>query len=140
MTTLGGATQTIENVPDTPLGRMYRQHINHIPNKDVDNLLDQYCADALLISSFTKKPLYYRGRDQFKQHMEGILGIKGLKTSIASWAETDDPQTLVIVEAIELETEDTPAKMRFANSWVLRGGKIAMHFAGMTQFPDGTVA
>ena len=31
-------------------------------------------------------------------------------------------------------------KMRFADSWVLRGGRIAIHFAGMTQYPDGSVA
>jgi hypothetical protein len=30
--------------------------------------------------------------------------------------------------------------MRFADSWVLRDGKIAVHFAGMTQYPDGAVA
>jgi hypothetical protein len=64
----------VANVPGTPLGRMYCQHIL---NKDFDNLLDQYCDDALLISSFTRKPLYYKGRDQIKQHMDSLLGVKG---------------------------------------------------------------
>ena len=140
MTDNNTAPSHVENVPDTPLGRMYRQHIQHILDKDIDSLLDQYCDDALLISSFTRKPLYYKGRDRIRQHMDGILGIKGLKTGIAFWAETDDPQTLMIVEAIELETDDGPAKMRFADSWVLRDGRIAIHFAGMTQYPDGAVA
>ena len=63
------------NVPDTPLGRMYRQHIGFIQNKDIESLLDQYTDDALLISSFQKKPLYYRGREQLREHMQGILDL-----------------------------------------------------------------
>ncbi len=128
------------NIPDTALGRMYREHIQHILDKDIDALLDQYTDDALLISSFMKEPLYYRGREELREHMQGILGIEGLDTDIAFWAETDDPQTLMIVEAITMTTADGEAKMRFADSWVLRDGRIAIHFAGMTQYPDGTVA
>ena len=128
------------NVPDTPLGRMYRQHIGFIQNKDIESLLDQYTDDALLISSFQKKPLYYRGREQLREHQQGILGIQGLETDIAFWAETDNPQTLMIVEAITMQTAGGEQKMRFADSWVLRDGKIAIHFAGMTQYPDGSVA
>ena len=119
---------------------MYRQHIEFIQRKDIESLLDQYTDDALLISSFTKKPLYYRGREQLREHQQGILGIQGLETDIAFWAETDNPQTLMIVEAITMQTADGEAKMRFADSWVLRDGKIAIHFAGMTQYPDGSVA
>ena len=131
----------MKNVPDTPLGRMYRDHIQHILDKDIESLLNQYTDDALLISSFTKKPLYYRGRDGVREHMQGILGIQGLDTEIAFWAETDDePQTVMIVEAITMKTQDGEQKMRFADSWVLRNGKIAIHFAGMTQYPDGTIA
>jgi ketosteroid isomerase-like protein len=130
----------MENVPDTPLGRMYRQHIQHILDKNIDALLDQYTDDALLISSFMKKPLYYRGRDQLREHMQGILGIEGLETEIVFWAETDDPQTLMITEQITMKTKDGEAHMRFADSWVLRDGKIAIHFAGMVQHPDGSLA
>jgi hypothetical protein len=32
------------------------------------------------------------------------------------------------------------ARMRFADSWVLRDGKIAIHFAGMVQHPDGSLS
>jgi ketosteroid isomerase-like protein len=130
----------MENVPDTPLGRMYREHIGHILDKNIDALLDQYTDDALLISSFQKTPLIYRGRDQLREHMQGILGIQGLETDIAFWAETEDPQTLMIVEAITMQTDQGEARMRFADSWVLRDGRIAIHFAGMTQYPDGSVA
>ena len=130
----------MENVPDTPLGRMYREHIALILKKDIEALLDQYTDDALLISSFTKEPQYYRGRKELREHMQGILGIQGLVSEIAFWAETEDPQTLMIVEKITMQTDDGEAHMRFADSWVLRNGKIAIHFAGMTQYPDGSVA
>jgi len=130
----------VKNVPDTILGQMYRAHIQHILDKDIEALLDQYTPDALLISSFTRQPLYYHGREGIREHMKGILGIQGLDTEIAFWAETDLPQTLMIVEAITMKTADGDSKMRFADSWVLREGKIAIHFAGMTQYPDGTVA
>jgi ketosteroid isomerase-like protein len=130
----------MENVPDTKLGRMYREHIQLILDKNIDALLDQYTDDCLLISSFMKNPLYYRGKVELREHMQGILGIEGLETDIAFWAETEDPETLMIVEAITMTAGGQVAKMRFADSWVLRDGKIAIHFAGMTQYPDGSVA
>jgi ketosteroid isomerase-like protein len=130
----------VKNVPDTPLGRMYREHIELILKKDIDGLLDQYTDDALLISSFSKKPIYYKGRDEIREHMQGILGIEGLETEIVLWAETEDPQTLMITEKITMQTAEGEANMRFADSWVLREGKIAIHFAGMVQYPDGSLA
>ncbi|WP_338875575.1 nuclear transport factor 2 family protein [Spirosoma sp. SC4-14] len=128
------------NVPDTPLGKMYREHIQLILDKNIEALLDQYTDDALLISSFMKKPIIYKGRDQIREHMQGILGIDGLETDIVFWGETDDPQTLMITEQITMTTKDGEANMRFADSWVLRDGKIAIHFAGMVQHPDGSLA
>lgn len=130
----------MKNVPDTPLGKMYREHIGFILGKDIESLLDQYTPDALLISSFMKKPAYYCGRDQLREHMQGILGIDGLETDIVFWAETEAPQTLMITEQITMKTEEGEAHMRFADSWVLRDGKIAIHFAGMVQHADGSLA
>ena len=126
--------------PNTALGKMYEEHIQLILNKDIDGLLNQYTEDALLISSFTKEPIYYKGHQELTEHFQGILGIQGLETDIAFWAETEDPQTLMIVEAIKMQTEDGEATMRFADSWVLRDGKIAIHFAGMVQYADGSLA
>ena len=130
----------MKNVPDTKLGKMYKSHIEMILNKNIDGLLKQYAKDAVLISSFEKKPLYFRGHKELRRHFEGILGIKGLETDIAFWAETEKPRTLMIVEAITMQTDQGQAKMRFADSWVLKNGKIVIHFAGMTQYPDGSVA
>jgi ketosteroid isomerase-like protein len=130
----------MNNVPDTALGRMYKEHIQLILNKDIEALLDQYTEDALLISSFMKEPRYYQGREQLKEHMQGILGIEGLETEIVFWAETENPQTLMVTEKIKLQTAEGEAKMRFADSWVLKDGKIAIHFAGMVQHPDGSLA
>ncbi len=130
----------MKNVPDTPLGRMYREHIQLILDKNIDALLDQYTDDCLLISSFMKKPLIYQGKDQLREHMLGILGIDGMESDIVFWGETESPQTLMITEQITMQTKDGASNMRFADSWVLRNGKIAIHFAGMVQYPDGSLA
>ncbi|NER37497.1 MAG: nuclear transport factor 2 family protein [Oscillatoria sp. SIO1A7] len=130
----------MKGVPDTALGKMYKEHIELILKKDIDGLLGQYAEDAVLISSFMKKPLYFKGHEELKEHFQGILGIEGLETDIAFWAETENPTTLMIVEAITMQTPQGEAKMRFADSWVIEDGKIKIHFAGMTQYPDGSVA
>lgn len=130
----------MKGVPETALGQMYREHIGHILEKDIEKLLDQYTEDCLLISSFSKAPQYYRGHEGVRKHMMGVLEIEDLDTEIAFWAETDNPSTLMIVEAINMRTAAGESKMRFADSWVLRDGRIAIHFAGMTQYPDGSVA
>jgi hypothetical protein len=129
-----------ENVPDTSLGRMYREHIALIKNKDIEGILNQYTPDALLISSFSddRKPKYFRGRDQLREHFQGILGLEDLNVEIAFWGETEN--TLMIVEAVEAVTAAGVSRMRFADSWVLENNRIAIHFAGMVQYPDGSIA
>lgn len=128
------------NVPDTKLGQMYRTHIQFILDKNIEALLDQYTDDALLISSFMKKPIIYKGREQIREHMQGILGIDGLESDIVFWGETEDPETIMITEQITMTTAEGVSNMRFADSWVLRDGRIAIHFAGMVQHPDGSLA
>jgi ketosteroid isomerase-like protein len=131
----------MKNVPSSILGSLYKDLINLILQKNVKGLLDQYADDALLISSFEKIPKYFRGRKELEVHFQGILGIQDLDTEIAFWGETENPTTLMIVEAITMQTPDGVAKMRFADSWVLNDeGLIQIHFAGMTQYPDGSVA
>jgi ketosteroid isomerase-like protein len=130
----------MKNVPDSKLGNMYREHIQLILGKNIEALLDQYTDDALLVSSFMKTPVIYKGREQIKEHMQGILGIDGLETEIVFWAETQDPETLMITEQITMTTKDGVSQMRFADSWVLKDGRIAIHFAGMVQHPDGSLA
>lgn len=130
----------VTNVPNTKLGRLYEEHINLILEKNIEAILDQYTEDAVLISSFEKKPLYFRGRDELRKHFQGILAIEGLESKIAFWGETQNPETLMVVEAITMHTAQGEAKMRFADSWVLKNGKIAIHFAGMVQYPDGSIA
>jgi ketosteroid isomerase-like protein len=129
-----------KNVPDTPLGAMYKEHIAMILKKDIDGLLDQYTSDALLISSFSgdRKPQYYRGHDQLREHFKGILGLQGLEVEIAFWGEAEN--ALMIVEIVKITSADGTAEMRFADSWALRDGRIAIHFAGMVQYPDGSIA
>jgi ketosteroid isomerase-like protein len=132
----------MEKVPATTLGALYKKHIELILKKDIDAILNQYTPDALLISSFSadRTPKVYRGRKQLREHFQGILGLKGLDVEIGFWAETENPQTLMIVEGVKAETAEGQSKMRFADSWVLQNGKIAIHFAGMVQYPDGSMA
>jgi ketosteroid isomerase-like protein len=129
------------NVPDTRIGRMFEEHIQCIIDKNIDALLDQYTDDCLLISSFMKTPTYCRGKVELREHMQGILDIAGLEDDVVFWAETENPDTLMITEKITMTLPDgSEAKMRFADSWVLRDGKIAIHFAGMVQHPDGSLS
>jgi ketosteroid isomerase-like protein len=129
-----------KNVPDTPLGAMYREHIALILKKDIEGILNQYTSDAVLISSFSadRQPRYYRGHDELREHFQGILALQNLDVEIAFWGE--DKNALMIVEAVTVTTAEGSATMRFADSWALRDGKIAIHFAGMVQYPDGSMA
>ena len=125
-------------VPNTKLGAFYKEHIDLILKGDIEGILNQYTDDALLISSFEKTPKYFRGRKELREHFQGILAIKGIEVNIGFWAETEN--TLMITEQIRMTTADGSAEMRFADSWVLRDGRIAIHFAGMVQYPDGSLA
>ena len=46
----------------------------------------------------------------------------------------------MVVEGIKMTAGGQEANMRFADSWVLRDGRIAIHFAGMVQYSDGSLA
>jgi len=128
--------------PDTPLGRMYRQHIGFIKDKNVAGILNQYAEDALLIGTLTegRKPRYVRGRDQLRDFFNGnFMGLKSLTSRIDQWAEADN--ALMIVESIDVaQTDGSLAKMSFYDNWVLRGGRIGVHFAGVVRYPDGSYA
>ena len=130
------------HAPDTKLGRMYKEHIQLILNKDIDGILNQYTPDALLISSFSgdRKPQFFRGHKELREHFQGILGLQGLEVDLTFWAETETPETLMVVEDVTAKSAEGEARMRFGDSWVLRDGRIAIHFAGMVQYPDGSLA
>ena len=130
------------HAPDTKLGRMYKEHIQLILNKDIDGILKQYTPDALLISSFSgdRKPQFFRGHKELREHFQGILGLQGLEVDLTFWAETENPETLMVVEDVTAKSAEGEARMRFGDSWVLRDGRIAIHFAGMVQYPDGSLA
>ena len=132
-----------KNVPDSPLGKLYNEHIDFILSKNVAGLLDQYAPDCLLISTLTegRKPLYVRGHKELEEFFRSrIFNLKDLTTEIASWAET--PKTLMMIEAIEFEDiNGGKAACRFYDNWVLdENGKIKIHFAGVVQYPDGSLA
>jgi ketosteroid isomerase-like protein len=137
----GKAPEKLEP-PDTPLGRMYRQHIGFIKDKNVAGILNQYTEDALLIGTLTegRKPRYVCGRDQLRDFFNGnFMGLKSLTSRIDQWAEADD--ALMIVESIDVvQTDGSMAHMSFCDNWVLRDGQIGVHFAGVVRYPDGSYA
>jgi ketosteroid isomerase-like protein len=128
--------------PDTPLGRMYHEHIGFIKAKNVDGILNQYDPDALVIGVLTegRKPRYVRGRDELRDFFTGNFGgLKSLTSRIDQWAETEN--ALMIVESIELELADgSSASTSFNDNWVLEDGRIVVHFAGVVRYPDGSYA
>jgi ketosteroid isomerase-like protein len=128
--------------PDTPMGRLYREHIGFIKSKNVKGILNQYADDALLIGTLTegRKPRYVRGRAQLEDFFTGnFMGLKSLSSRIDQWAETEN--TLMIVESVDVVTTDGSAvAMSFYDNWVLEKGKIAVHFAGVVRYPDGSYA
>ncbi len=130
----------MKNVPDTEFGRMYEEHIALIHKKDIEGLLNQYADDALLISSFEKTPKLFRGREELRTHLEGIMGIDGLETEVVFWSDTEEPDTVMVTEKIKMTVNGETSEMRFADSWVIENGKIKIHFAGMVQYPDGSLA
>lgn len=132
-----------KNVPDTDRGKLYIEHIEFILSKNVEGLLDQYAEDCLLISTLTddKKPLYVRGHKELEDFFRSrIFSLADLTTEIAQWAET--PNILMMVEAISFEgTDGSTGSCRFYDNWVLdENGKIKIHFAGVVQYPDGSIA
>jgi len=139
----------LEAVPATKLGDMFRAHIQMILDKNIDGLLGQYAEDAVLISSFEKVPKIFKGHTELREHFKGILGINDLKDIVGFWGELDNVEgkfagglsALMITEGIEMaDGKGGTAKMRFSDSWVLRDGKIIIHFAGMVQYPDGSLS
>jgi hypothetical protein len=121
---------------------MYRQHIGFIKDKNVAGILNQYAEDALVIGTLTerRKPRYVRGRDQLRDFFDGnFMGLKSLTSRIDQWAEADN--ALMIVESIDVaQTDGSMAHMSFCDNWVLRDGRISVHFAGVVRYPDGSYA
>lgn len=135
-----GAAAEKSEPPDTPLGRLYKEHIGFIKAKNVDGILNQYAADALLISTLTegRKPHYVRGRNELRDFFNSnFMGLKSLTSRIDQWAETDN--SLMVVESVVVITmDDSTVDMSFYDNWVLIDGKIAVHYAGVIRYPDGS--
>src|SRR5438270_13594409 len=101
--------------PDSPLGKLYKEHIGFILAKNVDGLLNQYAQDCLLISTLTddRQPLYVRGHKELEEFFRSrIFRLQDLEIDLNQWAETEN--TLMIVENVELTgTDDSTVKMSF---------------------------
>ena len=80
--------------------------------------------------------------------IDGVMSKAGLEHGgtryVGFWGEVEDGpdglSLLLITEGIELSAGGGVARMRFADSWVLRDGRILVHFAGMVQYMDGSLS
>jgi ketosteroid isomerase-like protein len=137
-----GAALAKSEPPNTPLDRLYKEHIGFIKAKDVDGILNQYAEDALRIGTLTEghKPRYVRGRSELRDFFNGnFMGLKSLTSKLDQWDETED--TLMIEENVEVTgMDDATVAMSFYDNWVLRAGKIAVYYAGVIRYPDGSYA
>ena len=73
-----------KNVPDSPLGKLYNEHIDFIIAHNVEGLLNQYAPDCVLISSMTpdKQPLYVRGHQELEEFFRSrIFTLKDLSAA-----------------------------------------------------------
>ncbi len=68
------------------------------------------------------------------------MGIDDLQTEVVFWSDTEEPDTVMVTEKISMTINGETSEMRFADSWVIENGKIKIHFAGMVQYPDGSLA
>jgi len=138
----GKAPAKSEPPTDTPMGKMYHEHLAFIREKNVDGILQQYHPGALLIGTLTegRKPKFIRGRDELREFFNGnFMGLKALESKIDQWAETEN--TLMMVESIKVTTtDDQVVEMSFYDNWVLQDGMIIMHYAGVVRYPDGSYA
>jgi ketosteroid isomerase-like protein len=127
---------------DTPMGKLYHEHIAFIKEKNVEGILKQYHPNALLIGTLTegRVPHFVRGRDELRPFFEGnFMGLKALTTKIDQWAETEN--TLMMTESITITTmDDQNIDLSFYDNWVLEDGMILTHYAGVVRYPDGSYA
>ncbi|MEW6753390.1 MAG: nuclear transport factor 2 family protein [Candidatus Latescibacterota bacterium] len=137
-----GAAPAKSEPPDTALGCLYREHIGFIKSKNVEGILQQYAQDALLIGTLTegRKPRFVRGRKELRDFFNGnFMGLQSLTSRIDQWAEA--PEALMMVESVEVTTTDgARVDMSFYDNWVLQDGRIAVHYAGVVRYPDGSYA
>jgi ketosteroid isomerase-like protein len=139
--TYADAPERKVEVPSSSLGKLYKEHIGFIRAKNVDGLLNQYAEDVLLISTLTdnRKPLYVHGRQALKEFFESrIFSLEDFEIQINEWAESEN--ALMIVETLKTKNAagEVTGDLSFYDNWVLRDGKIAVHFAGVVRYPDGS--
>ena len=73
----------MKNVPDTALGKMYKEHIQLILDKNVDGLLDQYTDDAVLISTDHSSYDY----DEIVKHAQLVIDTRNATKQVTEGRE-----------------------------------------------------
>jgi len=112
------------DVTPTPGRALYDRQIRFILDKDVDGLIDtNYAADAELVSFGN----VVKGNAALKEYFRGYVAMLGdlVIESTDKFVETDDA---VFFEAT---VRSALGRARVYDAFVLRDGRIAVHFTGV---------
>jgi ketosteroid isomerase-like protein len=103
---------------------LYERQLKFLLAKDADGLIDSnYAEDAELVSFQNT----IRGSAALKEYFRGYIAMLGdlVVESTDKFTETDDA---VFFEAT---VRSALGRARVYDAWVLRNGKIAIHFTGV---------
>ena len=113
-----------------PDNAFYRRQIACLEGNDLDGLMEQYHADAVLLTFETT----VRGRDALRPYVAADLARLGSRRLGATerFAATEDA---ILFEATVVTDHGVA---RVYDAFALRNGKATHHFAGVLSFtPDG---
>ena len=129
--------------PDTALGHLYARRIRLFLEGKIDELLDLYAPDGVIINDFgadKRTPLYVCGREALRAFfLDRMSKIGGQENTFTQWAEAEHA-LMAVVHATFIAKNGSRIPLVFHDSWYLRDGKIAIQFVGTIQYPDHTYA
>ena len=116
----------MKNVPSTKLGEMYREHIQLILDKNIDALLDQYTDDCVLISSFMKKPVVYRGKAELREMWNAVRArYSELRCEVPIIVAEGDKAAAFVRVFFRKSINQRMVQFDIAGFYTLRDGKIS---------------
>jgi hypothetical protein len=123
--------------PNTPLGQMYRRRIQLILERKLKEVLDLYAPDASLVTTTGSEPLIVKGREALEGFFKSRFNIASMSGTYAYWAEVKNALMTTVRATFEFDDGTSITTLLFDN-WHLMSGKIATHFVGAVQYPDGS--
>ena len=114
---------TVRIVVDTPMKRFYQEQVEYLNAGDFEGLVNNhYHEDAVLLSA----ERVVRGRDALKRHYAKYTGLMAFLEVVSTdkWIESET------TFAFEATARTQWGISRVHDAFLLRDGKIAVHFTG----------